>query len=531
MRLLTLVSVVIIGIAAAPAYAEPSPPRLFVPVLQSEPDAKIEKLLHAFEAALGQGAMANEVGARRFERSRSREPIVGSYEEVARIEALAETAVKQLGSGRLRQGRASLEQVENELAGERGDQYRRERGRVQTLFDACTLSSMLLSRAKRRDEAAAQMMHCVRDYPGFAPEGEPEIQPLFDAAAPLVSYGALRIEADAECIVRANGLELSKASRAVTLPAGEYRVQIECGHAIPARVHMVRVEEDSVRVEADPLDESVHTLRGLWLRRRETSDSDGQALGRILGASVVLLIAETNVVRVRADGRDLGVLAAGEDVRAIIALLEPETDGSVTEQVVVEPTAPPSSEVHERPAQLLPTRSPLEFVAGTSLVVVGAGALAVGWVLYAQRYSLRTEVYAGNVPYSSRDRFAGLGIAALGVSTLGALLVASAEPFLVSDDGSIPTAAWVLAGGGLALAAAGLGFGLAHHCEPHVMSQLGSSCGFANDATFGPLLALHAVPLLALPAMYGLRQLLGGGGTVVLGFDGTSGRLAVSGAF
>jgi hypothetical protein len=120
----------------------------------------------------------------------------------------------------------------------------------------------------------------------------------------------------------------------------------------------------------------------------------------------------------------------------------------------------------------------------------------------------------------------------VGLSALGALLLTAAEPILVSGDG-VPPAAWVLAAGGLALVGTGIGFGFADHCEPRVSStpRGDAPCGFVNDVTFGPLLALHGLPLLALPAMYGLRQLFGSESMTVVGFDGSGGHLFVRGAF
>jgi hypothetical protein len=271
----------------------------------------------------------------------------------------------------------------------------------------------------------------------------------------------------------------------------------------------------------------------LWLQRRESADSDGQVLGRLLGAAVVLLIADGDSARVRIDGRDIAVLAAGDDdVRPIIPLLEARVEKPTPPLAVAASDPAAAIEVSAEPPPDATGRTTLEYGVGISLVVVGTGALVTGWVLYGQRYSIRSRDYGGVVPYETTDHFERLGTGVLVAGAFGAGLLMAAEPFLVSDDG-IPGAAWVLAAGGLALAGAGFGFGLAHHCEPKLASQQvsGASCGFVNDATFGPLLALHGAPLLALPAMYWLRQLVGGGSTVVLGFNGTGGHIAVSGTF
>lgn len=528
---LSLVCFVVAVSAAVPVQAA-SAPWLFVPVSASAPEAAMERGLRALEQAAGEGAIRNVAAAQQFERLRSREPLEMTEEEIARINTLAEAAVKMLGSNRLAKGQLTLEQAEGPLAGAHGDAYRRSRERVQTLFDACLFSAMLRARAQHAAEAAEQMAHCLRAYPSFAPEGEPEIQPLFDAASSEVPHGILNVDGDASCLVRANGIELGRAPLKTVLPVGEYRVQLECTPAAPGRVHLVRVGEGATRVAADPLDVTVRTRRGLWLQRSESADEDAQSLGRLLGAQVVLLRAEGGGVRVRVQGRDIAVLAPDTDARPILPLLEtpaaadsPASSAAPQAPALVlePPPAQPATTFTE-----VPSRTPLEYVAGISLAVVGAGALTVGWVLYAQRYSLRHALYNPNVPFDKRSEFDHLGGAVLGVSAFGALALTAAEPFLVADDG-VPTAAWVISIGGLGLAVAGLGFGLAaDHCEPQVASRRpsGLSCGFVDDATFGPQLVFHALPLLALPAMYGLRRLLGGGSTVVLGFEGRTGQVA-----
>lgn len=537
MRLLSLVSLLVACAATCPVRAESK--WLFVPVAAS-PNADLEKVVRAFEVAAGDGALRNATAAQQFEHQRSREPSELPPAEVARIETAAQEAVTQLGScvrcsaARLAPGRAALERVEATLSGERGDGYRRSPARVQTLWDACGLSAMLLARARQPEEAAAQMEHCVRAYPGFVPEGNPEIQSLFDAASARVAHGVLRVEGGHGCMVRADGMELGPAPLERALPTGQYRVQVECVSNAPGRVHLVRVSEEGSRFLADPLDASVRTRPSLRLQRTESADEDSRVLEQLLAATeVILLIPEdSSSTRVRVHGRDIAVLAVGEDVRPVVSLLDaPPPEKPSAAPLATEPSEPTDRVAAEATSEVS-RRSTLEYVAGLSLVAVGTGALTVGWVLYGDRYSIRSRIYGSDVPFDTRDRFDGRGTALLGVSAFGALAFAAAEPFLVSDDG-IPSAAWVLAAGGLALAGAGIGFAFADHCEPQLTSRQvpGAACGFFNDATFGPLLALHGAPLLALPLMYGLRQLIGGESTVVLGFEATGGRIAIGGTF
>ena len=165
--------------------------------------------------------------------------------------------------------------------------------------------AMLLERAKRRAEASTQMAHCVHAYPSFKPDAESEIQPLFDSTITGIPYGILRVDGREGCAVRANGMDLGRLPLDVTLPVDNYRVQLECVADGPGRVHSLDLQEGVNHFTVDPLDFSVHTNQGLWLKRSELTDSDARQLGSLLGATVVLLIPEGDSVRVRVDERDL----------------------------------------------------------------------------------------------------------------------------------------------------------------------------------------------------------------------------------
>lgn len=538
-RLLSLLSLVFVAGTSSHATAADRE-WLFVPVVPGAPDARLLKLVQAFEAAAGEDAVHTGTAVQRFERLRSREaPEASSEEQVAATAKIAETANLRMGSSELGRGQEALAQAERALSGEQGDWYRRSRDRVQPLWNACSLSAMLLARKKRHDSAAAQMERCLRQYPSFGPEDEPEIQPLFDAAAARVPHGILRVEGGGGCVVRANGLELGTTPFEMALPVGDYRLQVECVPDVPGRVRATRIVEGKTQVLADPLDASVRTRRILWLQRLESADSDSRALEQVLGTNVVLLVADGSSTRVRVGGRDIAVIAPGDDVRPIMSLLEAPTraEKPAIAPSQIAPTAgtqpPPPTVEHPAasPTNLYTGRSAFEYVAGIGLVAVGTASLTVGWVLYSQRYSLRTGIYDVEVPYETYERFNGLGDALLGVSALGAVAFSAAEPFLVSDDDGIPGAAWVLAAGGLVLAGAGIAFAVSEHCEPHKGGVSAAPCGFANDSMFGPLLALHGAPLLALPAMYWLRHAIGGESTVVLGFGATGGGVALAGTF
>jgi hypothetical protein len=170
------------------------------------------------------------------------------------------------------------------------------------------------------------------------------------------------------------------------------------------------------------------------------------------------------------------------------------------------PVAPAQSEATAPP---LAARSDRQVVLGAILGIVGAGGIASGWVFYAQRKQLRTQpriigVDAAFVSIADVDRFRNLGYLSLGVVGLGASLLAVSDLFWLPDEVGVPGWAWAVGALGAATGLVGLGVSVfGTHCEianPRLACQ-----SFSADSMFGPLLALHALPLLAVPLAYAVR--------------------------
>jgi hypothetical protein len=88
----------------------------------------------------------------------------------------------------------------------------------------------------------------------------------------------------------------------------------------------------------------------------------------------------------------------------------------------------------------------------------------------------------------------------------------------------------VSGGAGVALTALGAGLGIfGRHCRPEVIAPGNPGCGaFVADDTFGPLLAMHGVPLIAVAATYVIRRWIDTQ-DIAMSFDGR--ELVLAGRF
>ncbi|MET0386021.1 MAG: tetratricopeptide repeat protein [Polyangiales bacterium] len=150
-------------------------------------------------------------------------------------------------------------------------------------------------------------------------------------------------------------------------------------------------------------------------------------------------------------------------------------------------------------------------VIGAILAPIGVAGLATGWVFYSLRQGIRRQLpyideNGVEVPTLLSDvaNVKTYGIISLAAAGGGALILSLSEFFWLPDHPSVPAWAWVLGGVGTAIAGAGLAFSLlGTHCE---MGDTASACqSVVADAVFGPLLAIHGLPFLALPLNYAIR--------------------------
>ena len=230
------------------------------------------------------------------------------------------------------------------------------------------------------------------------------------------------------------------------------------------------------------------------------------------------------VALVRVD--EQGAVPAGRDA---IAALEQNRSVDFTQDapaplVVTEPAqvAPPAQAVaaaaEPTPADYEPVRDAGEERGPGALAwtLAGSGAAAhvAGWVLYAQLLSLEADYRKVRELSDTAEARRRLGriedfeLAPPLAAGAGAALVTASLPLLLpeSASGAPPLWAWIIGGGGLAVASAGAVL-LARGAGCDEFDRL-SRCDDAVTTTrLGAMAITTAVPLLSVPVVYWLRSL------------------------
>jgi hypothetical protein len=514
---------------------------LFVPVLSSRSvDAESPgQLTTAFEGAVGDERVvdSNAAAAVRLEAVHSSEPVRVSDAQLARLLQIVGAGRRKLAFAKRAEAEDELEAIKREPGPVR-DYFQRNPERAQLLFGACAWTAQLLMNEDHVEQAQQQMMGCVRTFPGYEPRRAGEPRKVFEATRKLFlaakaqveqePHGLLSVEGRPGCVVRVNGLALGKSPAKLRVPRGAARVQLECDADNPGRIHALAMGVGETTLAIDPdFDDAVHTRaaprNALWLSysdaaaRAAQMDSDAESIASITGAThVVLLVVDDGQVLVRSRRRDVGTLAFATDVgvsaravREIVGKLlasYPPTARPV--EARVEPAERPAMiparraggelEQTSEPNRLLPT------IGGILTASAGLAGFGLSWAMYAQRHTIRSRSYSGNASYAVVDEYNSDASWALGAGAFGATALAASGVLLLPGGGDrIPAGAWAVGGAGVVLAGVGVGFAVAgSHCR----LQSSEPCrGVAADPLLGPLLVLHAIPLLAVPAIYGFR--------------------------
>jgi hypothetical protein len=528
---------------------------LFVPVLASPLPANVSvsQLSAAFEAELrsaGMDVVANTDAAHSFESRHSSEPVRLDSDEMTRLLRSVSQAARHLALGDLPQAQQAMEGV-YALSGPARDYLNREAARARKIFDTCLMTAYLWERDHQSAQALRQMLECSRSFPGFRPEGRaypPELREVFEQARQQLNQlpaTTLYVTSKQErsCGVRLNGIELGKSPMSFSdVRAGITRVQLECEPGAPGRIHSVELKAGDNKLTIDSaFDAAVHSDGALWLKyhdeaeRGRRADADSETIRQVMGATrtVQLLVDGATYPRVRVrvvfdTPRELATLSynSGEGynhegvVTAVKALqsaarpqptaavagaetgpveLDNEPDEAPPEEPPPPPPAAPAAQLDEQ--ALLP---------GIVLAAVGVGGIATSWVLYAQRQNVRRTPYPDSeeIPTEEVTAYNNSGIVVLAIGGASSLVLSLSDYFWLPNDPGVPALAWVAGGVGTAVALTGLGFAVfGTHCDRYsaTLDSPRVCQGFTADYTFGPLLAMQGLPLLAIPISYALR--------------------------
>jgi hypothetical protein len=406
------------------------------------------------------------------------------------------------------------------------------------------------------------MLECSRNFPGFRPEGRaypPELRDVFEQAKLQLSQEAattllVQSRHTSGCGVRLNGIEVGKSPMSFSdVRAGVMRVQLECQSGVAGRIHSIELKPGENRLEIDPsFDAVAHSQGGLWLQyetaaiRNARLDKDLDQIAKAIGAvKVVGLVVEGTSyprVRVHAPGspqRDVASLSYSvgegynsEALAAALKSLQPKQARRAKQQALIEAPIelsappPPPAAPEPVPEQTAEPETDQNIVAGALLAGAGVAGLATGWILYTLRADQQSQVL--NAPLEGGED-APLNeiqpVAPLAAIGVGALVLSISDYFWPPDDEGVPAWAWVA--GGIGVAAIGAGIAIAattSDCvgadanmmpsELDMLTAEGTAptvCGqYWTDSSgiFGPMIALHGMPLISLPIAYAIRAAL-----------------------
>lgn len=219
--------------------------------------------------------------------------------------------------------------------------------------------------------------------------------------------------------------------------------------------------------------------------------------------------------RIRASLRAAGVLAAA--IMVALALASPAAAQDGPEAGLTEGRLQGDPSPHElkleRPQLVVRDRT-TPVIVGTSALVAGGLSLLGSWTLYIARTAYRQRAFARLTP-DVVDEFTSMGAWGLGLGLAGSALFVAGEALLLPESRDVPTLGWFAGGGGVVLAAVGVGFWVGGEaCGPQEYrpgANIRLSCSAASaDRMFGPMLLLTSAPLLAVPITYLLRKAFSG---------------------
>ncbi len=278
----------------------------------------------------------------------------------------ARAALLHVATGRTARARSSIAEV-LERAEKALEYLNRTNDSARHVLNACLYLVRAMAESGNRESALAKVAECRRLVPDIAPDSHdhpPAVISLYREAGENITArptGSLTVKSTPSgCDAFINGRRLGITPYEVKeLPAGEYRVQAECGER-SGRVHRVLLaaQATTVMVDAD-FDRSVRSAKGLGL--------------------VYPTLAEAEVLRLKHAAEVSKILGSSH---ALLVTPEPELRTLRLDLITAEPAAvvasarlPEPAEVREQPNLLLDAVEAL--LRGESLAFTEASAVAI----------------------------------------------------------------------------------------------------------------------------------------------------------
>lgn len=394
-------------------------------------------------------------------------------------------------------------------------------------------------------EAHTAVVECLRMFPDLEPAPDlhpPEVRDLVEQTRRDVAEGdspKLVISSFPasvmDCPVFVNGTRVGQTPRVeLRVVPGRHYVQIECASRRRVRGYWIDIPDRAETVVILPmyprLDASLQTEGDVRLEypASELTESqridDAVALRHVLHAANVIMIHrdEQNTTLTRIDSHYAGSTGA-----LLPATMEQNTPATATAAsdmaVAISPVSitlsnsASNEDFDNAIARLIAAENESDDESeavwpsspvGYTLGALGLAGLATDWVLYSvyTGHQHKLDVaYPMDADYATRVSNRNTWSTIVSVVGGGSsALLTSAMPFVLPRMQGMPWWSYVFGGAGIALATTGLI--LTANDNRHLADD---QMHFERTVPLGPLLAMHAVPMLAVPLTYACRALFG----------------------
>jgi hypothetical protein len=500
-------------------------------------------------ALRGLPVWAADRATERFEAVSSAPAPEVSQTDIDRWAERSRAALRYLARADYKAARRELKAAQA-LADRAAEELNREAARAQQVLDTCLFMVRAYLETSDPAEAKRQTRECRQLVPRVEPSSfrhTPEVRDLLaevDAEIATEAPGSLEVTSEpAGCLVRINGIGFGKTPLSgIELPAGTYRVQVECDPTRRGRIHRVAIDSGPNRFTFDDqLEQVVRTRPVLHLDYASSIDWDARmdhagSVAEVLDGAGALAVSSVpgGVLRLDSNASHLEPAsvwipaAAGsptrEDVeRAVDAILEgrsvdftgPQPVARASWWTEANPVARPPESVE--PVSLHTTaaegsaRPHGQRIAGWTTFGVGVASIGASVGLHVWRGRLGDTFV--DMPSNVNDarRWNDIRIAVWTTAGAGGAAVSAAMPLLLPNHRRTPWWGWLSGAAGLGLTGYAVyeGVTLTTCPEPFVGDEAAARACVDRGQEAGRLsLALAgAAPLLTIPLVYLIRPL------------------------
>ena len=527
--------------------------------------------LHRASEALRQELAVRGFSVWRADRAAERFEVVGSapapkisQSDIDRWVERSRAAVRYLARADYKAARRELKAAQR-LANRAAAELNREAARAQQVLDTCLFMVRAYVETKNSAEARRQARECRQLVPRVEPTAfrhTPEVRTLLDEVdeeMALEAPGILEVRSTApDCLVRINGVEFGRTPLSnIELPAGRYRMQVECEEAHRGRIHRVSIKSGENSFVFDAALERVVRTRPVLHLQYASAEAWSQRMHQaeqvasILGSANMLVVSGLGASEVRVDlsaeGRKPasvwlavhdGAVDAEKVRRGVDALFEGRSVDFTGPQPIARASwaaeASSRSKVAAVRAAALEagaasggaggtenggnrrsrrgaSRPRNQRIAGWSLLGLGVASMGASIGLHVWRDTLGDRFINAPANLSRAQQWHDVRVGVWTTAAFAGAATSAAMPLLLPDYARTPWWGWTLGALGLGLTGYAIyeGVTMTGCPEPYIADEPAVRACVARGQEAGRLsLALAgAAPLLTVPLVYLIRPL------------------------